>query len=357
LASRSLWDQDLAVPAMQAGTVRLLRLPGPQRQYLLVHARGYVKQGRALSIAVAEDLTAIADDIHAFQWRYAMASVIALAALLLLQYFAVRTGLRPLEQVRRELLRLERGDVQALHGAMPAEIAPLVAQINRLLGTLGQRLQRSRNALGNLAHALKTPLTLLAQLSDRPELRACPELRDGLRVQIDALRAIADRELKRARLAGGGAVGQRVALTPEVDGLVQTLRSIYRDKGLSIETRVPDDAVFHGDREDIVELLGNLLDNACKWAHQRVTLSIRAAPLVALRVEDDGPGCDPELLEQLTRRGVRADESTSGHGLGLAIAQDIVDQYGGRIRFGRSERLGGFLVDVELPDRWGLTQG
>jgi signal transduction histidine kinase len=290
-------------------------------------------------------------DIRAFQWRYALVSLIALLSLLLIQYLVVRAGLWPLEQVRRQLLRLERGEIQELAGAMPAEIAPLITQINRLLQTMGQRLQRSRHALGNLAHALKTPLTLLSQLAGRPELQDCPEVREGLRAQVQTLGSISERELKRARMAGGGAPGQRVALAPEVESLVHTLNSIYHSKVLRIESRVSADAVFHGDREDFMELLGNLLDNACKWAQSHVRATIETGAALTVRVEDDGPGCAPENLEQLTKRGVRADESTAGHGLGLAIVQDIVDQYQGRARFGRSAELGGFMVEILLPER------
>lgn len=349
LLSRSLWDENLRVGEARLGESALLKIQGPQRQRLLVHARGYRKQGHALTIAVAEDLSPVEDDIRAFQWRYALVSLIALLSLLLIQYMVVRTGLRPLEQVRGELQRLERGEVQELTGAMPAEIAPLITQINRLLQTLGQRLKRSRNALGNLAHALKTPLTLLSQLAGRPELQAYPEVRNALRTQVQTLQAISERELKRARLAGGGALGQRVTLAPEVDALAHTLRSIYHSKELEIESRISTGAVFHGDREDFMELLGNLLDNACKWARGRVRTTIEMGVALMVRIEDDGPGCAPEQLAQLTRRGVRADESITGHGLGLAIVQDIVDQYQGHVRFGRSAELGGFMVEILLP--------
>ncbi len=193
---------------------------------------------------------------------------------------------------------------------------------------------------------MKTPLTLLNQLADDERLQAHPELHRAVRTQLDALQRITERELKRARLAGAGRSGEHVALVAELDALVDTLRRIYRDKGLEFVVQVTEGAQFPGDREDLLELLGNLLDNACKWARHQVRVTVDSGTELLLRIEDDGPGCAPQTLEHLVQRGVRDDERTAGHGLGLSIVQEIVGQYGGRLSFGRSETLGGFSVEV-----------
>jgi signal transduction histidine kinase len=144
-------------------------------------------------------------------------------------------------------------------------------------------------------------------------------------------------------------------LAEEIPALVEVLDRIHQGKGLEIRCRIPPQAVFVGDREDLLELLGNILDNACKWAHQRVLVTVQAQPGLAVVIEDDGPGCPPEVLKQLAGRGVRIDESTAGYGLGLAIVKDIVKQYSGDIRFGRSSQLGGFQVEVSLPSMPAFT--
>ncbi len=353
LRSRSLWDEELSAARLDPGEALRVMSAGPQRQALLVQIEGFMKQGWPLTIAVAEDLSPVESNIRVFQRRYALVSLSALATLLVLQYLVVRSGLAPLERIRGELSRLERGEVQELGSQVPVEVVPLVAQINRLLQVLAQRLQRSRNALGNLAHAIKTPLTLLRQVAERDELRDCPELRADLQAHTAALGEIVGRELKRARLAGTAAPGGHIELQPEIAALVDTLKTLYRDRCLHLEYRVPEDARFSGDREDLLELLGNLLDNACKWARSTVCLTVESDAGLLLRVEDDGPGCPPEELEQLAQRGVRADEHTAGHGLGLAITRDVVEQYRGRLTFGCSQALGGFLAEVWLPNAGG----
>jgi len=212
-----------------------------------------------------------------------------------------------------------------------------------------RRLLRSRQALGNLAHALKTPLTLLTHQAGHESIRAQPDLQREITAQLQAINRLIERELKRARLSGAALPGQRFDFSAEIPPLVATLASLYREKRIDIATRLPDKAVLSADREDMLELLGNLLDNACKWGKHKVLIEAECAPgNVAIRVHDDGPGCPKENLAWLAQRGARLDESAPGHGLGLAIALDIAADYGGRISFGRSGILGGFLVIVDL---------
>ncbi len=353
LRSRSLWDQDLALPALAAGAVARSRVAGPQDQKLLVWAGGFRKQERTLTVAVAEDLAPVTAAIDRFTRSYALASLVILAVLIAMQQLIVRLSLRPLEGVRRDLARLQAGEIQKIEADVPTEVAPLVAEINRLLTALNQRLARSRNALGNLAHALKTPLTLLIQLAHTRRAPAVAQLRRAVAVQTDAIHRLVARELHRACVAGPNAPGRRFVCAQELPPLFETLRRLHRDRHLDIDYAAPADAVFGADREDMLELFGNLLDNACKWARARVRLTIARGAGWTITFEDDGPGCPPAACKRLATRGVRLDESTPGHGLGLAIARDVVALYAGRMSFARSRRLGGLQVRVRLPMRSG----
>lgn len=350
IRSRSLWDRNLKVPAVAVGQVRRLREAGPQSQLLLVRAAAYRKAGHAVRIAVAEDLTPIKADMRRFQLRYALFSLGALVVLLLMQRFVLRAGLAPLARTRAQIGELERGERQQLGEDIPRELLPVVREINRLLLALQQRLQRSRNALGNLAHALKTPLTLIGQAADSRELDGHPEVQRQLQHHVEVVRTLMERELKRARLAGAAPAGGQVQLDREVQALMGVLHRLYDEKGLAMEARVPEGASFPADKEDILELLGNLMDNACKWARGRMRITVALEAGLQISVEDDGPGRSETEIAELTRRGVRIDEhGAPGHGLGLAIVRDVVSYYGGELTLGRSAELGGFRVDVHLP--------
>lgn len=350
LRSRSLWDQALSIPPVAPGDQTTLHATGPQGQPLLLSVSGFKKRDREVAIAVAEDLSAVEADFRRFQLFYGLVSVAILGILILAQRRLIVAGLTPLEETRREVLSLERGEIDRLREEVPSEVQPLIREINRLLEAMHQRLQRSRNALGNVAHALKGPLTLLMQLAVREEIKRWPALQKELREQTETIRHLLERELKRARLAGRVQPGKPLALGEEIRHLVDALKRIYHEKSLEIEWTVPTEQVVIGDREDVLELLGNLLDNACKWGRRKVILLLEhGTDGVLISIEDDGPGCPPEALQRLSDRGVRIDESAVGHGLGLAIVKEIVTQYSGEIGFGRSERLGGFLVRVKLP--------
>ena len=348
--SRSLWDAEIEVPRLTPGQVETLRMTGPQQQLLLVRVAGYEKSGKVFSIAVAEDLSPLRDSVRRYQGFFLLFSALALISLLLLQRHMLRLGLRPLQDVGKQLRDLERGQRQALSEAVPEEIQPLVHQVNQLLRHLQQRVERSRNGLGNLAHALKTPLSVIRQLTERSPLDQYPDLRQQIRDQVEALHRRVEAELRRARLAGGAYRGEAVELSEELPALVEVLRMAHRDRNLEIEADIAPQIRYFGDREDLLEVVGNLLDNACKWAAHRVSLQVRYGNGLEIRVEDDGPGRDAEEREQLLQRGVRIDEQgVPGHGLGLAIVQEIVDALGGELQLGRSEALGGFQVEVRLP--------
>lgn len=345
LRSRSLWDTDLRLPTADA-TVTYTYTNGPEAQRLLVVSRQFQVQGHAVTIAVTENFSPLQARLRQLLLELALLALLLLTLLVLVQALIVRHGLKPLDGIRRNILRLAQGDIDRLDPQAPTELQPLVTEINRLIQVMSQRLHRSRHALGNLAHALKTPLTAVIQIAEQQP----PAVRRELEQPTRQIQTLMQRELKRARIAGGGAPGQRVVLAREAADLVATLQKIYRHKALTLECRVPTDSLFPGDRDDMLELLGNLLDNACQWAQHRVRLSTtHSAGVLGLLVEDDGPGCAEAELERLTGRGTRIDESRTGHGLGLAIVAAIVEQYGGKLILARSPVLGGFMAQVELP--------
>ena len=351
LWSRSLWDAELPLPTFAADRFSRSFAAGPQDQRLLVVSRAFQVRGQPVTLLATEDFSPVIAGLRRLLLQFGLMALIGFGGLLLIQRLIVRRGLAPLEQMRLELARLARGEIPQLPVTAPDEVRPLVAELNRLLELLGQRQQRARHALGNLAHGLKTPLTALIQLAEQP-----PPAGDArgwwqdLRQQIQQIRSLTEREMKRARIVGGGNPGQRVLLNQEVADLIATLRLIHRGRDLRIEARIPPDSLFAGDRDDLLELLGNLLNNACEWAVTTVRLTGGSKPEgLWLRVEDDGPGCPPEQLELLRQRGARIDESRAGYGLGLAIAGDIVSQYGGTLQLGHAEELGGFLAEIALP--------
>lgn len=356
LRSRSLWDADLALS--EEATPELQHLRGPQDQPLLVLTRRYVLEGRSVTVSVAEELASLEREVARFGRHYALVALGALLALLVLQTVVVELGLRRVRRLRDELARLERGEIARLPQDVPSEVQPLVRELNRLLETLARRLERSRAALGNLAHALKTPLTLLADLATHERLRRLPAIRHTLSEQTGTMRRLIERELARARLSGAPSPGQWFDAAKEIPALLHTLRSLYRDRPVAIESELSAaPSPWPVEREDMLELLGNLLDNACKWARSKVRLTAAvsspapaspgAGAALVITVEDDGPGVPQHALERLARRGQRLDEAAAGHGLGLAIAHDIVQSYGGRLDFDRSP-LGGLRVSVSL---------
>jgi len=350
LRSPSLQQASLDVPAVSPGHRRVTHLDGPLRQDLLLSAVGYEYAGHAITVGVAADLEPVRARFGRVLGRYAQVSLLMFAVLVALQVAIARLALGTLRRVQADVDRLERGEIEQLGERVPMEVLPLVREVNRSLALMAQRLSRRRESLANLAHALKGPLTVLRHMADDTHAQRDPAaFAREMGEQVDALRSRIDRELRRARVAGGRGAGAPLDVAAEIGALAETLRKINRGRGLAIECRIDPGARFGGDREDLLELAGNLLDNACKWARSRVRVTARADGALVLCVEDDGPGCPPGDLARLAERGVRLDESTEGHGLGLAIARSIADSYDAELGFGRSAALGGFAASVTFP--------
>jgi signal transduction histidine kinase len=347
IRSRSLWDEDLPLSALAPRERRIDRLPGPANQSLLVHSRGYEVRGQPVTISVAEDVSAMERTVARLERRLLAAMTAAIALVLLLQFLLIRRALRSVDEAVVACRRLESGGAAPLQVRAPREIEPLVEAVNRLIHHHGLRLERTRRALGNVSHALKTPMTVMSQVTDELAERGDPATAESLRRQLELMRNTVERELRRARLAGSGQPGAGFDARAEFQSLVEVLRQLHHDR-VDMEVRVEGEPV-PVDREDMLELFGNVLDNACQWAASRVSVSVRQGPGIHAVVEDDGPGVEEAMIGRLVQPGFRLDESTPGHGLGLAIARDVVEQYGGWIEFGRSAELGGLRVEVHIP--------
>lgn len=346
--SRSLWDAQLSRP-VQPGLGRALQ-PGPEGQMLLVLRSDYQRFGQSVSIIVAQDYTPIRDSFKQVQRIGLGVGVFALIVILLLQRLTVRRALRPLETARKQIVQLQSGQRSQLDTQVPLELEPLVTQINHLLSHTEDNLKRSRNALGNLGHALKTPLAVLFSLAKDRQLDAYPQIQLVLQEQLEQIQQRMSRELNRARLAGDALPGAQFDADKELPGLLATLGMIHGEH-LQLTLNASPGLHMPWDREDMLELLGNLLDNACKWADSLVELSIeQTSGEFVITVQDDGPGIPETDRDQVFSRGTRLDEQTSGHGLGLGIVRDIVEAWGGEMQL-ETGALGGLLVMIKLPGR------
>ena len=346
--SRSLWDQEM--PSLDHPGLHSNLQLGPEGQQLLVLRSDYRRLGQSISISVAQDYTPVRESFRRMQQIGIGLGLAGLLLILLLQRITVRRALRPLEKAREQIAQLQQGQRSQLDDQVPVELEPLVAQINHLLAHTEDSLKRSRNALGNLGHALKTPLAVLLSLASSEKLDAHPELRKTLKAQLEQVQQRLNRELNRARLSGDALPGALFDCDAQLPGLLATLRMIHAEH-LDLSYRAPSGLQLPWDREDLLELLGNLLDNACKWADAEVRLNVvETAEGFLLSVEDDGPGIPVEQRDQVFSRGTRLDEQTDGHGLGLGIARDIVDSWGGGLRLEESE-WGGLKVLIQLPKR------
>ena len=351
--SRSLWDSELPRPAGKGLAPTLAE--GVVGQRLLVFRGDYRRFGQQLSISVAQDYTPVLSSLARIRWLGLGLGAGSLVLVLLLQWLTVRRALAPLERVRRQIAELQAGRLSALDSQVPRELEPLVGQINHLLKHTEDTLRRSRHSLGNLGHALKTPLAVLVSLANREELRAHPALRATLVELLTQIDQRLARELGRARLAGEALPGAHFDCTAELPALCATLRQIHPH--VDIDWQAPPGLRLPWDREDLLEALGNLLDNACKWADSTVKVSAgEDAEGYWLCVEDDGPGIVLTQREAVVARGSRLDEQVAGHGLGLAIVRDIAQACGGKLTLEDSVGLGGLSARVHLPRRPGIVR-
>jgi len=262
----------------------------------------------------------------------------------------VGRGLTPLVRLRERLVQVRDGRERRVDGDYPAEVQPLVDDLNTLLEQRESAVQRASAKAGDLAHGLKTPLAVLTEEAARAREDGHHDLATNIEQQIARMRRHVDYHLAHARAAASGSkVGGPTPVLTSVEGLVRTVKRLYASRNLMFEVRIPAEHTVRVDREDLDEMIGNLLDNACKWARSRAVVSTAlAGDTVVIAVDDDGPGLEPPMREAVLRRGVRADESASGSGLGLSIAADLAQIYGGSLTLDRSPD-GGVRAILTLP--------
>ena len=355
--SRSLWDQELH-PDMRDRLFDLVLHvhEGPDGQTLRVLEQDIVlpESDRVFRYMVAIDIGPMNEAINKFDRRVAVAIGLALAFVSLAMVAQVAFGLRPIKRLRGSIVSIRKGHISSLgsgRGDWGPDLEPVAEEIDALLDQNRQLLDRARTHVGNLAHALKTPLAVLRNdLADLPA-----EKRLAMEQQLTALDRHISHHLKRARIAGGGS-GPGIPVLERASKLARAVAIMAGDKDITVKTDVPDGINFAGEKEDFDEVLGNLIENASKWAKSEIHISARllpqaaARPLFEIRVEDDGAGVPEEDLETLFDRGKRLDEATPGTGLGLAIVRDIVELYGGSARLAKAS-LGGLAVVLTLPVR------
>jgi len=353
--SRSLWDQTLRAPS---GLIRvrdddLTPLSGPGNSTMLGLLRVIrPPEGSATyRLIIAADGSSVEAPLA--QFRVPLAVFLGLLALGLAaaSVLQVVVGLRPLARLRERLARVRAAEAPRIDGRFPREIQPLVDEFNAVLHSNNEIVERARTQAGNLAHALKTPLSVLANgaaQEDTPFGRLVAE-------QVGLASRQVEHHLARARAAAVVRIpGQRVEVQPVIQGLVYVLARLYSDKGVQLRTEtIPEGMYFKGERQDLQEMLGNLLENACKWADRNVQVSLDLVDtmdegMIVLRVDDDGPGLPPEQHAAIFQRGVRMDERKPGSGLGLAIVSDLATAYGGSVQ-ARASSLGGLGIDLQLP--------
>jgi len=262
----------------------------------------------------------------------------------------VRSGIRPVDALRARLMKVRSGAARRIDGTYPSEVQPLVDDLNALLDHRDRAVARAVAKAGDLAHGLKTPLAVLAQEAEQARTAGQFALADGIEQQVDRMRRQMDYHLAHARAAASGATaGTRSSVAESAEGLSRTLRRLYADRGIAIDVEVPPDHAVRTGREDLDEMLGNLLDNACKWTRTRIVVaSTTNNGHVAITVDDDGPGVAADMRDHVLRRGVRADEAAPGSGFGLAIVRDLAELYGGSIAL-TAAPTGGLRARLELP--------
>jgi len=354
--SRSLWDSELRAPAnlvvslaANPGAPISFDARGPLSEPLRARASQVkLPNGRVpLIFMVGEDRRDLDRDIRSFTTATAIVLLLLGAGLVGAVVIQVRVGLTPLFALRREIAEVRRGKSDQILGAYPTELTPLAEELNALMAHNQDIVERQRTHVGNLAHALKTPLSvLLAEADLQPGGLASIVTR-----QAEAMRLQVDHHLRRARAAARAqGLGERTSVAEVLDELSRTLGRIHSAKPMRIDWDADEDLFFLGERQDLLELAGNAMENACKWGASKVRVRAQAESdeQLTLTIEDDGPGLAPDQRAAVLARGARLDETAPGSGLGLSIIDDLIRSYGGSLSLGDS-RLGGLSVILILP--------
>src|SRR3954469_22444480 len=358
-SSRSLWDkklpklEDKGVELTAAG-IRIGYVEGPEGQTLRMVERpvDLGADGKYL-VMVAGDASEIFEETRAFDYYLAGTFAALSIVLVLTTIFQVRFGLAPLKRISDSIADIRSGRAERLEGEFPVEIAPLARETNALIDANREIVERARTHVGNLAHALKTPLSVMM---NEAAARGDDALATKVKEQTGIMRDQVTRHLERARIAARVAVvGTITDVVPVVQSLARTIEKTHHEKEIAIELDIQAaDARFRGERQDLEEMVGNLVDNACKWAGSRVSIEVigeqpePGRQIVRIVVDDDGPGLTPNQREQVSRRGQRLDETKPGSGLGLSIVVELAGLYGGALSLGTAP-IGGLRAELVLP--------
>jgi signal transduction histidine kinase len=360
LRSRSLWDATLRVPdgMLADGKVQVRDTTGPDGLRLRVIERVVVPGDRpelAWLLRVGQDTREMDEAVASFVGVLALSLGVLAAALMAAAVAQVAVGLAPLRSLQTAVSALRAGQMPRLEGDFPAELQPLVDDFNGVLDQNAQIVARARTQAGNLAHAIKTPLAVLSNAAARPDT-APGELVRLVDEQVAQAQRQINWHLSRARAAAAvGVPGVRTLVSAVAGPLVKVMDRVHADRHLDVDDRTADAPLwFAGEEQDLQEMLGNLLDNACKWARSAVLVEVLAVegaprPSLQITVEDDGLGIAEALREKVLVRGARVDEQVPGSGLGLAIVHDLAQLHGGMLRLERSEALGGLRARLVLP--------
>src|SRR5712671_1355797 len=359
-SSRSLWDRGLphlseqsVAPDPDGSRKSYVQGPEDQRLRLVERDVDLGDDGRFL-VAVGGDASELDDEVLAFDGAIITTFLVLAAVLLLTTLFQVRFGLAPLSRISRSLAAIRSGKAEELEGSFPVEIEPLARETNALIDANREIVERARTHVGNLAHALKTPLSVMMnEAAARPDDPLAAKVGE----QIVIMRDQVTRHLERARIAARATVvGSVTEVAPVVTALTRTMEKIYHPRGIAIDLDAPEGVRFRGERQDIEEMLGNLVDNACKWAQARVSIEVTQErqqddplkTIVRVVVDDDGPGLSPADRDQVARRGQRLDETKPGSGLGLSIVLELASLYGGNLTLSTAP-IGGLRAELVLP--------
>lgn len=352
--SRSLWDFEAKVSDRpRSFSIRYLMTLGPDNQRLRVAERDIIlpEADRVFRYQVATDMGEVQAAINRFNRLLVGALALIMLTVTLALVLQVSYGLRPLRRIGRNLGEIRAGRESRIEGDWPTDLQPLAQEINALLDQNEALVDRARTHVGNLAHALKTPLSVIQNdVEGKADARS-----KRMAEQTRLIREHIDHHLKRARIAGGGS-GKGLPIRERLEKLVRAVEVMTRDKGISFQLSCPDSLRFDGEKQDFDEVLGNLIDNAGKWAAAEVRVAAKIVPdsgrrpMLEIRVEDDGNGVPDDALDTLFDRGRRLDERVPGTGLGLAIVRDIVEMYGGQARLEHAES-GGLAAIVLLPSK------
>ncbi len=350
----SLSAQTISLPVVtqtEPGKFRFSVFSHDKQHYTLVNfATRWLtdKEEAAFTFQVAQNNRIAEDQITLF--RHNLWGWLAGVSLVLLlgQFLILRWGLKPLRQLASDVLKIEQNKKQRLDGRYAKEIEPLTNNLNALLDSAEQQLVRYRDALGNMAHSLKTPIAVLKGILNKAESQIERSEKETALEQIKTINTIVEYQLQRAATVGKAQLKEACRIKPIAEKISNTLKKVYQEKQVKLVLAIDDDIRMPIDEGDLYELLGNLLENAFKWCQHQVSIkAVKENNKTLVTIEDDGPGISDEIQEKVLKRGQRADETTPGHGLGLAMVNDMLLLYQGSMQISRSP-LGGAMITITL---------